>query len=350
MHLKVEILYTHGDLCETSHVAFEAFILALFDYAQIVRVMQFHGLPAQEPLKHLRNFQTACSTVRCNGATETSILLAAFLFSLEGKVREWYYTQPEAVVTNWDTLRREFLEKYFPVEVTDRLRKEISMIIQGESETLYEYWECFNNLLDVCPHHMIDKLVLINYFTQGLKPQDKTTLDGTSNGSLKIYKTTEKAWQLIADLAESARNHKHNRNNHPKAVAEVSSSNENNALTQSICEMTNLLKQIHLSQQQSQPPSPQHSQQLVPQRVCGICVDYNHYTDECPQLQHEDNIVAATHNFYDRPNQGYYQQGGNYNQGGNFNQCWRDNYNRGGRDGQQNQRWNNNNNQQSRYQ
>ncbi|QHO38635.1 uncharacterized protein DS421_4g122120 [Arachis hypogaea] len=104
------------------------------------------------------------------------------------------------------------------------------MIIQGESETLYEYWECFYNLLDACPHHMIDKLVLISYFTQGMKPQDKTTLDGASNGSLKKYKTTDEAWQLIADLAESARNHKH-RNNHPKVVVEVSSRSETTTIT-----------------------------------------------------------------------------------------------------------------------
>ena len=97
---------------------------------------KFHGLPAQEPIKHLRDFQTACSTVRRHGTDETSILLIAFPFSLEGKAREWYYSQPEATVTNWDTLRREFLEKYFPAEVTDRLRKEISCIVQGDSETL----------------------------------------------------------------------------------------------------------------------------------------------------------------------------------------------------------------------
>ncbi|XP_057734503.1 uncharacterized protein LOC130949923 [Arachis stenosperma] len=275
---------------------------------------KFHGLPAQEPLKHLRDFQIACSTVRCNGATETSILLAAFPFSLEEKAKEWYYTQPEAVVTNWDTLKREFLEKYFPAEVTDRLRKEISMIIQGESETLYEYWERFNNLLDACPYHMIDKLVLISYFTQGMKPQDKTTLDGASNGSLKKYKTVEEAWQLISDLAESARNYRH-RHNHPKAVKKVSSSSETTALTQTLNE-----------------------------------------------LQQEDNTMAATHNFYDRPNQGYYQQGSNYNQSENYNQGWqdnsnqgwrdnsnqgwRDNYNKEGKDNNKNQRWNNNNNRQ----
>jgi len=72
--------------------------------------------------------------------------------------------------------------------------------------------------------------------------------------------------------------------------------------------MTNLLKQMQLNQQQAQQaqPSPQQSQQLFPQRVCRISADYSHYTDECPQLQ-EDNTVAATHNFYDRPNQGYNQ-------------------------------------------
>ena len=34
---------------------------------------KFHGLPAQEPIKHLRDFQAACSTVRRDGADETSI-------------------------------------------------------------------------------------------------------------------------------------------------------------------------------------------------------------------------------------------------------------------------------------
>ncbi|XP_015944836.1 uncharacterized protein LOC107469970 [Arachis duranensis] len=183
-----------------------------------------------------------------------------------GKAREWYYTQPEATVINWDMLRREFLEKHFSAEVTDRLRKEISMIIQGESETLYEYWERFNNLLYACPHHMIDKLVLISYFTEGMNPQDKTTLEGASNGSLKKYKTADEAWQLINDLAESTRNHRQRRN-HSKAVVEIFSSMETTALTQSIYEMTNLLKEMQLNQQQAQPLPPQQNQQLVPQRV-----------------------------------------------------------------------------------
>ncbi|XP_057761452.1 uncharacterized protein LOC130981772 [Arachis stenosperma] len=181
-----------------------------------------------------------------------------------------------------------------------------------------------------------------------MRPQDKTTLESASNGSMKKYKTIDEAWQLISNLAESTMHHR-KKQDRSKAIAEVSSSRETAALAQSICEMTNLLKQMQLNQQvqQAQPPPPQQSQQLVPQRVCGVCADYSHYTDECPQLQQEDNMVASTHNFYDRPNQGY-NQGGNHNHGwkDNSNQNWRDNNNRGGRDNQRNQRWNNNNNRQ----
>ena len=94
------------------------------------------------------------------------------------------------------------MEKFFPSEVTDKLRKDISTIGQDDNKTLFEYWERFNNLLEACPHHMIDKIVLLSYITQGMRPQDKTILESASNGSMKKYKTTDEAWQLISDLAE----------------------------------------------------------------------------------------------------------------------------------------------------
>ncbi|XP_015949310.1 uncharacterized protein LOC107474225 [Arachis duranensis] len=151
-----------------------------------------------------------------------------------------------------------------------------------------------------------------------MREQDRTLLDSSSNSSLSKYKTAEEAWQLIGDLAESNQ-HARRRVDRPKTVNEVSSSSEATAPAKSLGEMTNILKQLQLGQQQPHqqhppPPLQQYSQQLVPQKVCGICSCYSHYTDECPSLQ-EDNTLAATHNFYDCPNQGYYQQDGNFNQG-----------------------------------
>nr|XP_025640545.1 uncharacterized protein LOC112735192 [Arachis hypogaea] len=71
--------------------------------------------------------------------------------------------------------------------MTDKLRKEISCIVQGEMETLYEYWKRFRKLLDSCPNHMIDTQVLLSYVCQGMREQDKNLLDASSNGSLSKY-------------------------------------------------------------------------------------------------------------------------------------------------------------------
>ncbi|XP_016199690.1 uncharacterized protein LOC107640699 [Arachis ipaensis] len=194
---------------------------------------KFHGLSAQDPIRYLRDFLGVCSTTRREGSDEVAIWLFAFPFSLERRAKEWFYTLPDEIVSDWNLLRREFLDKFFPPEVTDRLRKEISCIVQGEMETLYEYWERFRRLLDSCPYHMIDILMLISYFCQGMKPQDKILLHASSNGSLRKYKTAEEAWQLITDLAESTK-HARQRNNHPRAINEVSTSGETggiNAIT-----------------------------------------------------------------------------------------------------------------------
>ncbi|XP_015958053.1 uncharacterized protein LOC107482165 [Arachis duranensis] len=319
---------------------------------------KFHGLPAQDPIRHLKNFHSVCSTTRREGSDEVAIWLFTFPFSLEDKAKEWFYTLHSDVIFDWDLLRRGFLEKFLPAKRMDKLRKEISCIVQGETEPLCEYWERFRKLLDACPNHMIDTHVLLSYICQGMREQDRTLLDSSSNSSLSKYRTTEEAWQLIGDLAESNQ-HVRRRVNCPKTVNEVSSSSKTTALAKSLGKMTNILKQLQLGQQQPHqqqpPPHPQqYSQQLVHQKVCGICSCYSQYTDECLSLQ-EDNTLVATHNFYDRPNQGYYQQGSNFNhgypqQGGNYNQGggnsnqnwrdnsnqWRDNYQQGGR--------NNNNN------
>ncbi|XP_025670329.1 uncharacterized protein [Arachis hypogaea] len=142
---------------------------------------KFHGLPAQDPIRHLKDFHGVCLTTRREGSDKVAIWLFAFPFSLKGRAKEWFYTLPSDVVSNWDLLRREFHDKFMPVEMTDKLRKEISCIVQGEMETLYEYWKQFHKLLDSCSNHMIDIQVLLSYVCQGMRKQDKNLLDASSN-------------------------------------------------------------------------------------------------------------------------------------------------------------------------
>ncbi|KAL4344640.1 hypothetical protein AHAS_Ahas11G0198600 [Arachis hypogaea] len=110
--------------------------------------------------------------------------------------------------------------------------------MKRDGETLCEYWERFK-LLEACPYHHIDELVLISYFCQEMNPQDKLLLDTSGGGSLTKNKTAEEAWEIIADLADSTQ-HSRARNPQPKALSEVSPSGDA-ILTKTLGEMTILL-------------------------------------------------------------------------------------------------------------
>ncbi|RDX89949.1 hypothetical protein CR513_28248, partial [Mucuna pruriens] len=57
----------------------------------------------------------------------------------------------------WGDMKRMFLEKFFPASRTTTIRKEICGIGQHFGETLHEYWERFNRLCAICPHHQINE-------------------------------------------------------------------------------------------------------------------------------------------------------------------------------------------------
>ncbi|KAL4276113.1 hypothetical protein AHAS_Ahas20G0174700 [Arachis hypogaea] len=163
---------------------------------------KYHGLSGQYPIRHLRDFQVACCMARRHGADEVAIMVFAIPLSLEGQAKTWFYSQPDEIMTNWDFLRREFLDKFFPPKKTDYIRKEISGIMLKDQESLYEYWTRFKRLLESCPHHGLDTHLLISYFTGSLCAEDRRLLTASSGGSLSKNKTVEEAWSLINDVAE----------------------------------------------------------------------------------------------------------------------------------------------------
>ncbi|XP_016178115.1 probable serine/threonine-protein kinase tsuA [Arachis ipaensis] len=298
---------------------------------------KYHGLPGQDPIRHLRDFQVACSTARRHGADEIAIMVFAFPFSLEGSAKEWFYFQPEEVVTEWDLLKREFLDKFFPPEKTDYIQKEISSIMQIDQETLYEYWTQLKRLLESCPHHGLDTHLLISYFTGGLCAADKRLFSVSSGGSLSKNKMAAEAWSLINDVAKDTQ-HVRVRNNPPKSMVEAPPSES--ALTKVLGDMTTLLTEIRKEQKafqsiQAIQAPPQILQLKGPPRVCGLCSSTAHYTDQCHQVQEGYTLAVANVNYNNLPP--YQSQGqSNYSHGNSFNQGWRDN----AQGSNHNQRWN----------
>ncbi|XP_057723998.1 uncharacterized protein LOC130939955 [Arachis stenosperma] len=299
---------------------------------------KYHRLPGQDPIRHLKDFQVACSTTRRHGADEVAIMVFAFPFSLEAQAKTWFYTLPDEIATNWNFLRREFLNKFFPPEKTDYIRKEISGIMQRDQESLYEYWSRFKRLLESCPHHGMNTHLLISYFTGGLCVEDRRLLTASSSGSLSKNKMEGEAWSLIEDVAEATQ-HTRVRSNHLKSVVEPSPSEA--SLTKALGDMTIILTQIHKDQkkfysiQAVQAPPPVALLEGPP-RIYSLCSSTTHYTDQCHQIQEEHALVLANVNYNNRPpypsqSQNHYPHGSNQHQG------WRDN----AQGNNQIQRWNN---------
>ncbi|OMO99627.1 Retrotransposon gag protein [Corchorus capsularis] len=116
------------------------------------------------------------------------------------RAKDWLYLLPTGSITSWTSLKKLFLEKYFPAHKASSIRKEICGIKQRHGETMHEYWERFKTLCASCPNHQINEQLLIQYFYEGLLPFDRSSIDSASGGAF-IDKTPAEAWSLVENMA-----------------------------------------------------------------------------------------------------------------------------------------------------
>jgi len=91
-----------------------------------------------------------CENFRSPTIELETLKMRAFPFTLQRAAQDWWYYL-SLRITNWATMQRIFLQKYFPASRVATVRREIYGIKQRERETLSEYWERFNKLCASCP-------------------------------------------------------------------------------------------------------------------------------------------------------------------------------------------------------
>ncbi|XP_071900894.1 uncharacterized protein [Coffea arabica] len=239
----------------------------------------FHGLPGEEPYKHLQEFDVVCNSMKPPGITEEQIKMRAFPFSLKDSAKDWLYYLPPGSITTWDQLKKKFLDKYFPASRAASLRKEICGIKQHPSESLYEYWERFKKLCTKCPQHQISEQLLIQYFYEGLLFRDRSIIDAASGGAL-VNKTPRGAWELIEGMAENSQQFGSREDIPTRRVNEV----ETSSIQQQISELTSFVRQLAVGSASQA-------------KVCGICTAVGHPMEMCPLVQEEtaEQVNMAGH-------------------------------------------------------
>ncbi|MED6116111.1 hypothetical protein PIB30_097020, partial [Stylosanthes scabra] len=61
----------------------------------------FHGLPDEVPIKHIKDFEVICATTRRSGGDEHGVKVFILPFSLENKAKDWYHTLFDDITSDW---------------------------------------------------------------------------------------------------------------------------------------------------------------------------------------------------------------------------------------------------------
>ncbi|XP_062114092.1 uncharacterized protein LOC133825120 [Humulus lupulus] len=177
----------------------------------------FHGLPGEDPNKHLKEFHIVCSSMKLAAVTEEQIKLRAFPFSLKDAAKEWLYYLPPGTIKTWNGMKTMFLERYFPASKVGSIRKEIC----------------------------------------GLQSLDRSMIDAASGGAL-VDKTSAAARSLISIMAANSQQFgiRQDPIPPPKSANEVSTFNANQ-LGQQLAQLTVVVQQLALGQQMYYEPFSQ---------------------------------------------------------------------------------------------
>ncbi|XP_060182485.1 uncharacterized protein LOC132612180 [Lycium barbarum] len=245
---------------------------------------QFTGDVSEDPHSHLIDFLELAETCRYNGVTTDAIRLRLFPFSLKGEAKTWLRGLPRGSITTWDQMTQKFLNKYFSLAKTIKMKQEINNFMQTDTESIYQAWERLNSMLRKCPHHGIQDSDILYIFYHGLKPSARNVIDAASGGSI-MGKTTAEATQLLNEISENAIQWPSDRMIIKKAAG-VNQVEALNSLTQQIATLTQKVEAIQVN---AHSPSKLEN--------CDVCGG-NHPNHECQaSTQNEEQQVQAPPGF-----------------------------------------------------
>ncbi|KAL1223517.1 hypothetical protein V5N11_035995 [Cardamine amara subsp. amara] len=133
----------------------------------LVKYHLFHGLPAENPMDHIENYEEICSTTKSNGVPADYIKCKIFYFSLADKALRWIRSLHARSLTTWDECRATFLDHFYTKSKTASLRNKNTTFKQHSRESFCEAWERFKEYRRDCPHQGYSDEQILNIFYDG---------------------------------------------------------------------------------------------------------------------------------------------------------------------------------------
>ncbi|XP_057446113.1 uncharacterized protein LOC130738193 [Lotus japonicus] len=261
---------------------------------------------------HLERFIRNCSTTRLPNAE--LVRLQLFPFSIRDTTEEWLNSQPQGSITTWEDLAKKFIKKFFPRNLLRKLKNDILVFKQEDTENLHEALERFKKLLRKCPQHNLTLGAQVERFYDGLTDSARSNLEAAASAEFDAL-SAQAGWDLINKMAESAVNSTNDRQNR-RGVLEIE------AYDRMVASNKQLSQQMTDMQRQFQAAKISNVNSIH----CGTCGG-PHASEECGTDFDEEvkvlgnsqnNPYSNTYNpgWRNHPNFSWREQN-NSNQGGN---------------------------------
>jgi hypothetical protein len=167
----------------------------------MVQQSPFCGKASENANAHLQYFLEICNTFTIQRVAQDAVHLCLFPFSLLGKVKQWFYSNKEAMST-WEKCSNAFLSKFFPFGKTNALQNKISRFQQLTDETIADKWERLQDYIAACPHHDMEEWFIIQSFYHGLIRSAWEHIDPAAGGSFFALSIDE-ARKLVEKMASN---------------------------------------------------------------------------------------------------------------------------------------------------
>ncbi|GKB65035.1 reverse transcriptase domain-containing protein [Tanacetum coccineum] len=168
------------------------------NHLTLIKGNQFDGRIKIDPHKHIHEFLGVCDMFKY-GETENEVVrLMMFPLSLTGEAKTWLDELNEGTIESWDELRTDFIIRFFPPTLFDRLLREIQEFSQHEHKTLTDAWLPMKDMLRNCHSHNLTKGNIIKIFYHDLNETTQEALNAAAGG-IFLYKTPNQAYQLLKD-------------------------------------------------------------------------------------------------------------------------------------------------------
>ncbi|GKD86315.1 hypothetical protein Tco_1357469, partial [Tanacetum coccineum] len=174
-------------------------------HLKMVQENKFDGYPRADPHDHIREFLAICNMFRYSETQSEAVKLLIFPFSLCDKSKTWFNEPNEESITSWEQMRKDFINKFSPPSLFNRLLLEIR-----------------NSL------NSLTKGAIIQIFYHGLDEPTQGILDVIAGG-IFLYKSPNQAFQFLEDkvLFEHGWPTKSQTEHHQKFVAFADGSDSN---------------------------------------------------------------------------------------------------------------------------